>query len=38
MIKVLVKDNNDFVVSIEYLTIEQLRAMNNQQDLHCERM
>ena len=38
MVKVLVKDNNGFVVGVEYLTVEQLKAMNNQQDLQCERM
>ena len=38
MVNVLVKDNNGFVVGVEYLTVEQLKVMNNQQDLHCERM
>lgn len=38
MVKVLVKDNNGFVVGVEIMSIEQLKKMNNVQDLHCERI
>ena len=38
MVKVLVKDNNGFVVGIEFVTVEQLKKMNNIKDLHCERI
>lgn len=38
MVKVLVKDNNGFVVGVEIMSIEQLKKMNNIQDLHCERI
>ena len=38
MVKVLVKDNNGFVVGVEFVTVEQLKKMNNIKDLHCERI
>lgn len=38
MVKVLVKDSNGFVVGVELVTVEQLKKMNNQNDLHCERI
>lgn len=38
MVKVLVKDNNGFVVGVEFMTVEQLKKMNSQNDLHCERI
>ena len=38
MVKVLVKDNNGFVVGVEFVTVEQLKKMNNINDLHCERI
>ena len=38
MVKVLVKDNNGFVVGVEFMTVNQLKKMNNIKDLHCERI
>ena len=38
MVKVLVKDNNGFVIGVEFVTVEQLKKMNNIKDLHCERI
>lgn len=38
MVKVLVKDSNGFVVGVEFMTVNQLKKMNNQNDLHCERI
>ena len=36
MVKVLVKDNNGFVIGVEFVTVEQLKKMNNIKDLNCE--
>lgn len=38
MVKVLVKDNNGFVIGVEFMTVNQLKKMNNIKDLHCERI
>ena len=38
MVKVLVKDNNGFVIGVEFMTDSQLKKMNNIKDLHCERI
>ena len=38
MVEVLVKDNNGFVIGVEFVTVKQLKKMNNLNDLHCERI